>query len=389
MENKYLYDIKNDELYEIDDEAFCFFQRCASAEGCEIETLPQNFQNYCIDNNILSKDLCKWNFTSIRQSPIPSIRYLELQVTDKCNLRCKHCYIGKSHNHELPVEKIDKILEEFQEVQGLRVMITGGEPLMHSDFEIVNELLTKYPIRKVLFTNGLLLRRSLLKKLNVDEIQFSIDGMKDGHEALRGKGTFERVISKLKLAKQFGFSISVATVVHRENLNEFDEMETFFRALGVKDWTVDIPIPIGNLKEHPSFQVYPSIGGKYLNYGFGESYHHTSDAYACGLHLISVMANGFVAKCSFYSNTPIGHIDEGLRKVVQRQKPIRIEELECAKINCPELYNCRGGCRYRAAIFSNKNNKEFKKDIFRCYAYGIIKNGGEHGKKPCDNERTH
>lgn len=373
LENKYLYDIKRDELYEVDEEAFSFFKKCTTTEGCEIDNLSAEFRDFCIKESILTTQPYVREIGILTQSPIPSIRYLELQITDKCNLKCKHCYIGKPSNHELPLILIEKVLDDFQQMQGLRVMITGGEPLLHSEFEAINELLKKYALRKVLFTNGLLLNKKILKKLNVDEIQFSIDGMKYGHEVLRGKGTFERVISKLKLAKEVGFTVSVATVIHRENLHEFEEMDTYFRKIGVKDWTVDVPIPIGNLRDNHPLLVPPSIAGKYLNYGFGESYHYTSEGFACGLHLISVLANGSIAKCSFYGNNPLGHISEGLRKAVENSKPIRLEELECAEISCPEIKSCKGGCRFRATFFSDKNSKSYKKDIYKCYAYGIIK----------------
>jgi len=63
------------------------------------------------------------------------------------------------------------VLNEFQEMQGLRVLITGGEPLLHPDFRKVNEFVKDLALRKILFTNGVILNDELLKKLNVEEIQ--------------------------------------------------------------------------------------------------------------------------------------------------------------------------------------------------------------------------
>lgn len=373
LEKKCLYDLKNDELFELDDEAFEFLKGCESRDGCSIEGIDPEFRDFCFNENILNEKPYNWDIKALNQSPIPSLRYLELQITDRCNLKCKHCYVGKSKDNELPLNVIQNILQEFQEMQGLRVMITGGEPLLHRDFNGLNEVLQNYAIRKILFTNGLLLNSKLLRSLHVDEIQFSIDGMKQGHEAIRGKGTFSLVINNMKDAKRQGFTVSVATIVHSKNLDEFDEMESFFKEIGVKDWTVDIPTPVGNLKDNPSFQVPPDIAGKYLNYGFGENYHTTDEGFACGLHLSSVLANGTIAKCAFYYDAPIGHVDEGLRKVWARLKPIKLEELECYDISCPEINSCRGGCRYRALFLTDKNGKKYKKDIYKCHTYGIIK----------------
>lgn len=57
-----------------------------------------------------------------------------------------------------------KILKEFEQMQGLRVLITGGEPLMHPEFEKINDFIKELPIRKILFTNGVLLNDNILKK---------------------------------------------------------------------------------------------------------------------------------------------------------------------------------------------------------------------------------
>ncbi|MCX8031361.1 MAG: radical SAM protein [Thermodesulfovibrionales bacterium] len=373
LEEKYLYDIKKDELYEVDDEAFDFLKSCI-LEGCSEENVPEEFIDFCKENMILVDTPYLREVPPITKSPTPSLRYLELQITDKCNLRCKHCYLDRSENNELSVKSIKNILDEFTEMQGLRVMITGGEPLVHNNFKQINEILSLYPIRKILFTNGLLLSRELLTHLNFDEIQFSIDGLQKGHEALRGKGTFTSVINKLKEAKKLSIDVSVATMVHSENVDEFEEMEQFFKELGVKDWTVDIPTPVGNLANNTSFCLPPHIAGKYLNYGFGENYHASKPGYACGLHLLSILANGSVAKCAFYKHSTVGYITEGLKNIWSKMEPIKLENLECKELSCPEINNCRGGCRYRATFFSENNADNSKKDIYKCFAYGIIKN---------------
>jgi len=49
------------------------------------------------------------------------------------------------------------VLNEFQEMQGLRVLFTGGEPLLHPDFRKVNEFVKDLALRKILFTNGVIL----------------------------------------------------------------------------------------------------------------------------------------------------------------------------------------------------------------------------------------
>ncbi len=230
---------------------------------------------------------------------------------------------------------------------------------MHRDFRAINNLLPDYALRKVLVTNGTLMNRGLLETLNVEEIQVSVDGLEAAHEALRGKRTFRRAMRSIEEALGAGFDVSVSTMVHSENLDDFDAMENTFRSMGVKDWTVDIPCPEGNLKENPSFSLPPDVAGRYLGYGWGEGLHGGDTGYACGLHLMSVMADGGCAKCAFYSGEPTGHISEGLMKCWQGVKPIRLEELRC---DCDVLEACRGGCRYRAALLGDPLGK----DLYKC-----------------------
>lgn len=237
---------------------------------------------------------------------------------------------------------------------------------MHSRFNEINLLLPEYNFRKILFTNGLLLNKKFFKELNADEIQLSVDGMERGHEAIRGKGTYKVVMKNIHEAIDAGITVSVATMVHRENLGEFGEMDRLFREIGVKDWTVDVPCVSGNLKENHIFQVSPEIAGRYLNYGFGGGLHGGGEGFACGLHLMSVLADGNICKCAFYSRTPVGNIGEGLRKSWERIIPVKLDELECSDISCRFIDECRGGCRFRAG-----DNR--KKDFYKCHGYDIMK----------------
>jgi radical SAM protein with 4Fe4S-binding SPASM domain len=385
LETPYVYDIKEDELYELDNEAFDFLKRCAAPDGCSGEAASayggKEFIDYCLSEGILITKTIDIKRPQLVKSHVPSLRYLELQITDRCNLKCKHCYIGKPKNDELSLNEINNILNEFEEMQGLRLMITGGEPLIHSHFRAINSLLPEYGFRKILFTNGLLLNKKLLNRLNVHEIQFSVDGMEHGHDSIRGKGTYKIVMQKIKDAMKLGFAVSIATMVHRENLNEFDEMDALFKKINVKDWTVDVPCVAGYLRDNPILQVPPEIAGKYLNYGFGSGLHGGGEGFACGLHLMSVLADGNICKCAFYSHMPAGNISKGLNESWRKIVPVRLEELECFESACQFVDVCRGGCRYRAEVMQGSecethNKKVQKKDLYKCYGYDIMKISG-------------
>jgi len=385
-----VYHIKNDELYELDQDAFDFLKdRSKSGLRCH----DNEFLDYCLQEKLVTRKRVAVKRPPPIKSPDPSLRYLELQITNKCNLRCRHCYINLSacpsppfnspltkgghrgvkrrggfseeNSRELSIKQIRNVLKEFEQMQGLRVLITGGEPLLHSKFDAINEMLSQFFLRKVLLTNGLLLDNGKIKKLHVDEIQISIDGLEKAHDSVRGKGTFRIAMNAVDLALDHGFHVSIATMVHPGNLTDFKEMERLFKDMGIKEWTVDVPCVTGRLEQNKEFQMSPEIGGKYLKYGYGGGLHTANPGFACGLHLMAVMADGKAAKCTFYSDNAVGRIEEGLRTCWQRIAPIRLDELKC---DCDFIESCRGGCRYRAALSGDLHGK----DPYRCTLYGVM-----------------
>ena len=363
LETPSIYHIGKDELYELDTESFRFLKNCALKNGCSFK--DSAFTDYCLDEGLLTTEVNILQRPPLIQSPNPSLRYLEIQITDACNLQCRHCYIDSTRPRELSFERIRDLLKEFADMQGLRVLITGGEPLIHSHFNEINELLPDYFLRKVLLTNGLLVTQNLLKTLKVDEIQVSIDGLERAHDSVRGSGTYKRSMDAVKLALDAGFMVSISTMVHRANFGDFDEMERLFHSMGIRDWTVDVPCVTGRLKENADLQVAPEEGGRYLGYGYGGGLHAAAQGFGCGYHLMSVMADGNIAKCTFYHERSVGTIRDGLREAWKKIQPVQIKEISC---NCDFIDICRGGCRYRAELINGKGGK----DLYRCTLYGII-----------------
>jgi radical SAM protein with 4Fe4S-binding SPASM domain len=363
LETPSVYHIKKDELYEVDNEGFSLLTKCLGEEGLEAD--KDDFISYCLEEGILTGENVKCERPPLIKSPAPSLRYLELQITKRCNLRCRHCYIGPAEDIELPALDVKRILNEFERMQGLRLLITGGEPLLHREFHKINELIPGYAFRKILFTNGTLMDGETLKRLNVEEIQVSVDGLEAAHDSLRGGGSFRKAMGAVKAALDSGFEVSVSTMIHAMNLNDFDEMEEIFRKTGIKDWNVDVPCTAGNLRENPAFILPPDVAGRYLRHGFGGGIHESKTGFACGAHLMSVTARGKCSKCSFYADKPIGSIKEGLKTCWGRLKPIRLNELRC---DCDVIDVCRGGCRYRASLLSSESGK----DLYRCALYDKI-----------------
>ena len=65
----------------------------------------------------------------------PTLFRLQMDITQACTERCIHCYIPEYKPVFLPYEKICEILDEFRDMGGLELTLSGGECMLHPDFE--------------------------------------------------------------------------------------------------------------------------------------------------------------------------------------------------------------------------------------------------------------
>jgi len=370
LEDPAIYNTNNDELYELNDEALDFLKKCDGLNSLGELSYDEDFLSYCIDEKLLSlkKERGKvFQTQSLTKPPFPSLRYLELQLTDRCNLACKHCYLGKSKTRDLSAELAESVFNQFEELQGLRMIISGGEPLLHPDFKKINEMLKNRSFRSILLTNGTLLEKNNIDNINVSEYQISIDGLEDAHDAVRGKETFKKSMGAVEMLIKKGIDVSIATMVNRHNCNDFSKMESLFKEMGIKEWSVDVPVEMGYARNEPqSILLSAKDASKYLSFGFGGGLYKSSGKYACGAHLCAVTPSGDVCKCGFYSDSSSGNIeDKTLRDCWVKIEKIKLDELECR--TCSVINECRGGCRYRALAEGSERGR----DSAKCFFFGI------------------
>lgn len=349
LEHPYLYHIERDELYEIDQKAMAFLLMCdGSKKGSEL-TSDDEFVRCCLKEGVLEalKNPNPVSITS-QNAPTPSLRYLELQLLNACNLKCRHCYQGdKRHQDVMPLEDAIRIAVEFSALAGLRLMISGGEPLLYPYLEEFIDATSGLKLRRVLITNGTLITEQNISFMDVEDIQFSLDGWGKGHDLLRGKGQFEKTLKGIMIAKDAGIQISIATMIHRENLDDFDRLKDFIEEIGATRWGIDVPCVSGSLLDNRDLLVSYEDATPFMRYSFGGGYHGPSEGFACGRHLMTILPTGMAAKCGFYEENPLGDAKKGILGCWQNLYHIPLEKLECR--GCAFLDECAGGCRFRAS----------------------------------------
>ncbi len=168
---------------------------------------------------------------------------ISLAITHRCNLRCIHCMVdaefGESVKEYFDTEAICTFLDKIVAANPHSIVLTGGEPLLRSDFlQILDYLRRNYKGNIILMTNGTLISQRNVNDIisKVNSIDISLDGADESScTVIRGKGVFKKVISNIKLLKSYGFDqISVSMVLSNNNVRYTKQFFELNKSLGTK-----------------------------------------------------------------------------------------------------------------------------------------------------------
>ncbi len=171
-------------------------------------------------------------------------------LTSKCGYRCAHCYDGPSTDRAAAAVVgdaeaiIQRLVAFYTDLEthfghpfGRYVVLTGGDPLLCDRFDTIVSRLDGLGFRIGLLgcpDTVTAEKIELLKRHRVRSIQFSVDGLKETHDGIRGKpGSFEQTIEKT-LRLQGQFTINLMATISRENIDEMVPLITYLDAVGVQ-----------------------------------------------------------------------------------------------------------------------------------------------------------
>lgn len=141
-----------------------------------------------------------------RSSVAPPDRKALLQVTERCNLNCAHCFLsaGPKGDHMSIDDIRNTVIPQLKECRAISITLTGGEPFLHPDILHIVSLFKANNIRVGICSNASVIKPEQIEALvNIDDVHVnvSLDGFKaESHGKFRGnEESFAKTISGIRL----------------------------------------------------------------------------------------------------------------------------------------------------------------------------------------------
>ncbi len=343
----------------------------------------------------------------------PDIDGALLSITGRCNMRCRHCYMGAPEGQrELPIEQMRRILDALCAAGATQLSLTGGEPLMRADLmELIDSILERGIDICDIFTNATLVDDGFLAALAARGLSpvfhVSFDGV-GSHDAMRGvpgaESAARRGITALMRA---GHRVILTTSVDGDTLPALERTYEFARAAGVHAWGIGRPVAAGCARSMGrvadedfasacrALKALWEADGRPFTLGLESYFSHAvtrdmqhaipefaPEQYACGScrAFPHITHEGILMPCPCYADTEYAGAFPSLvaqdwhaawrNPTLRRVMDVRKAEVlranpDCAR--CEQLASCRTGCRVSAVLAGNglMGRDEITCNIFR------------------------
>lgn len=185
--------------------------------------------------------------------------YFQWHITEKCNLRCKHCYHDKySSDNELSLAELIDVADKIQDTlkkwnKKGTLSITGGEPFIVQDkmFPLLSHIDALQSVHHFdILTNGWFINNEVIEKLKtltkLRRVQLSLEGATPStNDEIRGSGSFEKAIDAIRLLKQNNFQVAVMMTISSFNKGEIDPLIDLLAEEDVDTFSAERFIPEG------------------------------------------------------------------------------------------------------------------------------------------------
>lgn len=168
------------------------------------------------------------------------------ELTGRCNMNCKMCYvhvdqaqIEKLGRPELSTEQWIDMARQIFEAGTLRLLLTGGEPMLRQDFCEIYEAIAKMGFFVTLYTNATMITPKImevLRKYPPHTIGVTVYGMSpETYGKVCGcPNGYERMRKGIEQLMELPSHMELRTTIVQDNLHEAAELERFVKSFGPK-----------------------------------------------------------------------------------------------------------------------------------------------------------
>jgi MoaA/NifB/PqqE/SkfB family radical SAM enzyme len=219
------------------------------------------------------------------------IRKLIVETTMRCDLACLHCLQGPKSAVDFPLDVLPRLLEEARPFGPKHVVLTGGEPHLHPEFDRLVEIVHEAGYTWSFVSSGW----KALPYVHVmnrfretcSHATLSLDGATaETHDAIRGRaGAFDRVVISAEHYRKIGFEIRLQASINKLNMRELEAIAQLAIDLGAASFGVAGTIPTTwntdlQLSEEERLDIYERV--KALQQEIGLTIRHGSSLHTAG-----------------------------------------------------------------------------------------------------------
>lgn len=296
---------------------------------------------------------------------------VDLHVTNRCNLKCKHCVYtsGEWDMPDMTLETVKKIIPALKKLGVEEVHITGGEPLVNKEFFEIARCLHENGFGTRVQTNGILITPDIAKRLKecgIEYVLISIDGLEKTHNSFRNNDkSFDYAIKAVKICLEAGLYTRVNTVINKSNVQDLPELIKYINNLKPDQHSFFYLTPVGrgknmknlmlSLEEWKEVEKIVEKSGRenkcIEKIRLQNVIKNNEDDKKCRDDNCLILANGNVYHCVFFIYSPykLGNIynedlyeiwTKNIDKVLEETSNEKILSKQCNK----QKQNCQCNC---------------------------------------------
>ncbi len=303
--------------------------------------------------------------------------FASIEITPKCNFKCKHCYCAFKSEDEMSFDKFKVIIDKLHNEGCLFLNLTGGEIFTHRRFSELYRYAKDKGFIVDLLTNGSLINQEhieIFKKLPPHNIAITLYGTNpEEYRAFTGENSFDSVLKTMDMLKDNNIHFVIRTIAARTlkdsiKNGRFNEIATKYRTTFKYD-PIIFPMTSGNQTPvRESLSVEEIVDLEYSTecrkcaweemISEGADYKWTCQAGTCSL---AIDHKGVAYVCGLYREKGISMVEEDTRTVLAFLSDIHnkhndiVENGECSK--CVHRNYCKW-CPAYSYIYNLTTNKK-------------------------------